>query len=205
MNWLLYVNLMELLMLQPVLKQLIKSRYNMIVTIALFIVSIMLFWINWFVIQYSWISYNDILFCILEILFLIILLVMIVCAIVSVVMILRKDTKIQNKVVLLIFLIAVVLIHLLFGFLLVNTGEQITVLISISSKEIISDEYCIVINNVNNNEAITIKCDEKTYNDIIVDENILYTIEYRLDLFDKTTGSLYSIDIDDYIENDSIQ
>ena len=83
-----------------------------------------------------------------------------------------------------------------------STGYQKTAVVNIESKETDgSSHYYLLIKEVATDNPVKIKCDKATYSKIQVDENILYTIEYRLNLFDSKNGNLYNIDLNDYIDN----
>ena len=176
----------------------------------LFIISIVLFWINWFVIQYAWSNVNDILFSITNISLLLLLLLIIVVGALAIFSRFRKS-MVSNKhsvitsVLGAVIFVFVILIHSVPVYILSSAGEKITSVTNIVSKETGNDnEYFLYIEDIFSNDIKKIKCDKNKYSKVILDENVLYTMEYRMHLFDSKSGFLVQLDLEDYIDNRNI-
>ncbi|MDK2903200.1 MAG: hypothetical protein PWQ93_1119 [Clostridiales bacterium] len=182
----------------------------MVVSIVLFIVSILLFWADWFIIQYSWANMYDGMFRISEnalIPILVLMLITGICSFASVVKRVKSKggSPVLKSSILIIALIVIVGTCATFTHSLTSTGYQVTAVVNVESKEADdSSHYYLLIKGVDTDNPVKIKCDKETYNKIQVDENILYTIEYRLNLFDSKSGNLYNIDLNDYVDNRKI-
>lgn len=179
----------------------------MTISIVLFLVSVLLFWADCFLIQYSWANMYDGIFRISGYALILILVLMLITGICSFTFIMKKlKSKGVNSVlkssVLIVALIIIVGTCATFARSLSSTGYYVSGLTNIESKETDdSSNYYLLIKQVNENNLVKIKCDKDTYSKIPVDKNILYPIEYRIDLLDSKSGYLESIDLNDYIDN----
>lgn len=81
----------------------------------------------------------------------------------------------------------------------INTGEYNFALTNIVSKEIDNEPY-LYIENIGTNNLIKLKCSNNIYTSVIVDENVLYLIEYRTDLFNSKSGVISHLDSENYID-----
>jgi hypothetical protein len=179
----------------------------MVISIVLFLVSVLLFWADWFLIQYSWANMYEGMFRISEYALISILVLMLITGICSLTFIMKRvkskgGNSILKSSILIIALIIIVGTCATFASSLTSTGYQISAVVNIESKETDdSSHYYLLIKEIGTDNLVKIKCDKDTYSKIQVDENILYAIEYRLNLFDSKSGNLYNIDLNDYIDN----
>jgi len=179
----------------------------MAISIVLFLVSVILFWADCFLMQYSWANMYDGIFRISEYALISILVLMLITGIYSLIFIMKKvkskgDNSILKSSILIVALIIIVGTCATFTRSLTSTGYYVSGLTNIESKETDdSSNYYLLIKQVNTNNLVKIKCDKDTYSKIQVDKNIIYTIEYRIDLLDSKSGYLESIDLNDYIDN----
>lgn len=181
----------------------------MTISIVLFLVSVILFWADWFLMQYSWANMYDGIFRLSEYALISILVLMLITGIYSLIFIMKKvkskgGNSILKSSILIVTLIIIVGTCATFAssITLTSTGYYVGGLTNIESKETDdSSNYYLLIKQVNTNNLVKIKCDKDTYSKIQVDKNIIYTIEYRIDLLDSKSGYLESIDLNDYIDN----
>lgn len=179
----------------------------MTISIVLFLVSVLLFWADWFLMQYSWANMYDGMFRISEYALISILVLMLITGIYSLIFILKKvkikgGNSILISSILIVTLIIIVGTCATFARSLASTGYHVGGFINIESKETDdSSNYYLLIKWFNTNNLVKIKCDKDTYSKIQIDKNIIYTIEYRIDLLNSKSGYLESIDLNDYIDN----
>jgi hypothetical protein len=189
------------------IKKYLREVKSLVVAFVTFIFSILLFWADWFLIQYSWINMYDGVFRITETVLIPILILMLLSGVFSLILLSKrlkkKGVNVTLKLIcLIVSLIAIVGTCAVFAHSFSSAGSQNTAVTNIESKEIdTASQYYLVIKEVGTDNIIKIKCDNNTYNNVIINENILYTIEYRLNLFDLKSGNLYKIDLDNYIDN----
>ncbi|MFT3952293.1 MAG: hypothetical protein QM689_10200 [Oscillospiraceae bacterium] len=181
------------------------------IIITMIVVSIAFFWIDWFVINYAWVNLYDNLFRISENLLLPILFLITVFGVILTFMILKKlkrSGKIYTfkSLFTILVLILVIILHSIPIYSFSSEGDQITNVTNIVSKEIIkSNEYYLYIKNIRDGNLIQIKCNEDIYTDVIIDENLFYTMQYRLNLFDRKSGVLEEINLKDFIDRRNIK
>lgn len=175
----------------------------MFISIVIFVLSFILFWADLFFVQYAWMNFNDTAFRIAEI-FLIIFVVII--AISGIIVIKNVVVKVKSKKFFAVCLSFALLLIVVFCSVkansVLNSFEQISASTNIYSKDSDGDKYYIsLVKDTDIREMVKMECDRKTYDSIIVDENVQYQIEYRLNALDEGKSSLYHIDVDNYIDN----
>jgi len=180
------------------------------------VVVIIIFWIDWLLIYYSWAFFQDDLFRIASLALYPILLSLAILCIVSIVYLIRKTTDSQRNII--IKRLVLIALAILLGFHTTYCFSRIPLLDSgtfegsnsIESKGVdelgqhyfvvklkLADEYYLNVNEYH----VKLKCDEETFDNLIVNKRVEYGMGFRLGLVNRESGILQYINLNDYIDN----
>ena len=174
----------------------------------IFISLIALFWVNWLLIGIAWNNFYDVFHRIFQCTYFLIMISIIIAGILLIKQPLKKlkgsggvyETKSFLGVVLgILIVLFVVFINFQKSSIVNHTSFDVSGFGPISSKREIDDNYYFYMKNIEEN--IRFKTDKQTYEKIIVDENVIYTYEYKTDFFNRNQGIMYSFDVENYIDN----
>jgi hypothetical protein len=171
-------------------------------TIAAYILSIVFLDIFIYLMIISYGYYYDKLFTAVAWVSIVPFLMLVTTTITGVVRSIKNKAKSMKKRIIFIAGIVVITILSSYIFFLAHATASSTVCSnSINSKTIEGERYYFEISDFEN-RAVRLECDNKTYEALIVDEDVLYDISYRTILF-YGIGYLGTIDTEDYIDNRS--
>ena len=188
----------ENLMPQKALKKYTRGVKISFGSIVLFASFILLFWIARMGYIFTWLKGYDDISDLINVMSIVLLFLIIISGIG---MIVSNTASKDKRIITIISCILLAGIHI---WLLQTSSKccyQVVSTTSIISKEIEEKGQCFIINNKNYQGTVKIECDEETYDTLISDENVLYTMTYRTISINTRWGILRSIDTQGIVDN----
>lgn len=174
----------------------VNRKKTSLINIVIFIFATILFWINFIIMDYLWLYSYDKIYTILQIILYITLGVMILYMIK--ILLQYKNQKAKNIITICILMAFAIHCYywISFSSLYFQTSDSTNIL----SKNKTGSSYSFTIIG-DFDLATTFRCTEEIYNDLIVDENVLYSMSYRSRWTINKQAVLCSIDTKDIIDN----
>lgn len=168
------------------------------------LIEVLLFWVIWFVKDYLWLYGFDVFADILMFVLIGGMVTIIASVVVSIITILRsRSSGYEIGIMRVSFSVIIVVLIAIFHFsifsVFIDSGFYTGGLISINSKDIDEERYYFEVLH-GDNEVVRLECEEDTYMQLLVDEDVAYHMEYRWLIYDDK-GVIYNIDIVDFIDN----
>ncbi len=180
-----------------------KKKWKL--SIIVFAVEVVLFWIIWFINSYAWLNCIDMISDVLNIVLIVGMIIIIVSGFLIFIKLVNHASidnyiSVSKKIVSLSVLIIIIIIHSVMYISFSDMGYSTIGLINITDKKEIGDSYYFYVKKSGNN-FVEIECTKKTYENLIVDKDVAYTMRYRWITYNDDKGVLENIDIKDFIDN----
>jgi len=181
------------------------KKYLGVKNVIIFAIEVVLFWIIFFLHCYFWINGKD---AIADALLMVLIagMAIIIISFFNIIINFKKDFSVNNifvvkKIALVLMLMLLFVAHIIMCFSFYDRmGSTISGGRSIVNKQETEDLYYFYVKH--NNYIVKIECTKDIYDNLIVDEKVMYVFSYRILEYDNDEGVLYgSIDTTYYVDN----
>lgn len=174
-------------------------------SLPIFILEIIIYWITWYIYGYLWVNSINKVSDIFRVTIILEMLIIGFTAFLIIIQILNLLSTKKNgvkKIISVIVFIVFISIHLAMYGLFSNLGFSTSGLFSIIDKKIDEGTYYFYVKDPNDKHVIKIKCTKDIYSELIIDDNVLYTLSYKWLSYNVNKGVLNGkIDTTDIIDN----
>jgi len=181
------------------------KKYLGVKNVIIFAIEVVLFWIIFFLHCYFWINGKDAIAGALRMV-LIAGMVIIIISFFEIIINFKKAFSANNifvvkKIALVLILMVLFVAHIIMCFSFYDKmGRTISGCRSIVNKQETEDLYYFYVKH--NNHIVEIECTKDIYDNLIVDEKVMYVFSYRILQYDNDEGVLDgSIDTTYYVDN----
>lgn len=169
--------------------------------IKIFVIEVVLFWVLWFLFGVAYLNFYENLSEFLRIVTFIGLIIVAITALYCFVIILFKHSENVKFLPVLIFIIFL-LIHLGMFYNFREMGNTTGGIFNIVDKEEIDGEYFFYVTQSDNTGVVKIECDKDIFEELIINEKVLYSFTYRWLSYQEDVGVLETnIDLENIIDN----